>query len=455
MKAARAAEAAEPAATRLPVEGAARRSLAADAAPAGRRVGRVAVVSLAATFQKRAGNAAYLAALCRVLRRMGFAVEAFFLEPVPQARIHLRQYADYLESVDAVSLRDSVRIGSHFLSRDPQVWAAAGRKALRRVLDRAGGSGSPEQPAASSKVWNLPWPGEAALTWAEQRISAFRPDIVVANYFNASRLFRSLEDRCLKAILVHDVFALRLQSYESTGYPLDFDKKIVEAEEKGFAAADLCLTITEEESDFIRRRHPRVASAVFPFVMPIARAAGSAPVAPRCLFVGSDNDPNRRALAWLLEEVWPKVLSRDPRIGLRIVGNLRRAAAAPPLPGVAFAGIADDLAAEYARASVALVPLRAGSGLKVKLVEALAHGVPVVSTSVGAAGVGSPPARSLQVHDDPAAFADAILAVTASRDWSVLSAGAIDFARARYSEPAAEEALRRVLARAGEGRLPV
>jgi glycosyltransferase involved in cell wall biosynthesis len=89
--------------------------------------------------------------------------------------------------------------------------------------------------------------------------------------------------------------------------------------------------------------------------------------------------------------------------------------------------------------------LRAGSGLKVKLVEALAHGVPVVSTRVGAAGVEGPPARFLQISDDPTAFADAILAVTTSRDWAVLSADAIDFARARYSEAAAEQALHSIL----------
>jgi hypothetical protein len=406
--------------------------------------GRVAVVSSAATFQKRAGNAAYLAAFCRVLRRMGFTVEAYFLDPIPNGNVFLRQYADYLGNLDAVALRDAVRVGSCFLSRDPGVWTRTAGKAAKAAVDRAVPKPA-RMRAPASKTWNLPWPSEAALTWVEQRLSAYRPDIVVANYFNASRVFRSLDGRCLKVILIHDVFALRRQSYESTGYPLDFDEGMVEAEAEGFAAADLCLTITADESDFIRRRHPHVASAVFPFVTPIAGAARGAPAAPLCLFVGSDNDPNRRALAWLLEEVWPQVSRRDARIALRIVGNLGRTRGLPNWPNVEFAGIAEDLPAEYAGASVALVPLRAGSGLKVKLVEALAHGVPVVSTRVGAAGVEGPPARFLQISDDPTAFADAILAVTTSRDWAVLSADAIDFARARYSEAAAEQALHSIL----------
>jgi glycosyltransferase involved in cell wall biosynthesis len=134
------------------------------------------------------------------------------------------------------------------------------------------------------------------------------------------------------------------------------------------------------------------------------------------------------------------VVSRDPGIDLRVVGNI--ASTGLPRPGeVVFAGMVDDLAGEYLTASVALVPLRAGSGLKVKLIEALAHGVPVVSTSVGAEGVEAASPDILRIHDDPEGFAKAILALTEPSAWPARSVGAAAFARAHYSESAARAAL--------------
>jgi glycosyltransferase involved in cell wall biosynthesis len=111
-------------------------------------------------------------------------------------------------------------------------------------------------------------------------------------------------------------------------------------------------------------------------------------------------------------------------------------------PGVEFAGIADDLHAEYAAACLALVPLRAGSGLKIKLAEALAHGLPVVSTTAGASGIASSPTRFLRIHDDPQPFAEATSEILVAADWADLSAGAMAFAQTQFSEAAAVNALR-------------
>jgi glycosyltransferase involved in cell wall biosynthesis len=123
-----------------------------------------------------------------------------------------------------------------------------------------------------------------------------------------------------------------------------------------------------------------------------------------------------------------------------VVGNIASTGLPPPGEAV-FAGMVDDLAGEYLAASVALVPLRAGSGLKVKLIEALAHGVPVVSTSVGAEGVEAAPPEILRIHDEPEGFAEAILALAEPPAWATRSAGAAAFARAHYSESAARAAL--------------
>jgi glycosyltransferase involved in cell wall biosynthesis len=403
--------------------------------------GRVAVVGSVAIFTERTGRAAYLASFCRLLRGLGFHVDLLFLNGIAGGRLQLRLYPDYLDSVDAVALRGSVRIGARFVAASSERWVHGTMRSAASVLDFSG-SHQPDETIRSA-VWHMAWPGKEALEWARRRLARLAPDIVVANYFNASRVFDCVDPGCLKAILVHDVFALRRQSYAASGYPLDFDERMIAAEAESFAAADLCIAITPTDAEFIRSQHPGVRTVTLPHVVQIPAEAKRG-ASQRCLFVASDNEPNRRGLAWLLREVWPLVVRQNPEIELRVVGNIQVDEGLPRPAEVTFAGVVDNLAEEYLSTAVALVPLRAGSGLKVKLIEALAHGVPVVSTLVGAEGVDVASSGFLRIRDDPKDFAEAIIALADLSAWAKRSAEATTFARERYSE----EALRAVLEKA-------
>ncbi len=102
-------------------------------------------------------------------------------------------------------------------------------------------------------------------------------------------------------------------------------------------------------------------------------------------------DENDKAARWIVDEVWPAVTARVPGARLRLVGGGATDTLQHAVEGVErveLAGFVDDLAAEYAGAAVALVPVLQGAGVKFKTIEALLHGVPVVTTTVGAEGVG-------------------------------------------------------------------
>lgn len=124
-------------------------------------------------------------------------------------------------------------------------------------------------------------------------------------------------------------------------------------------------------------------------------------------------DENDKAASWMVGEVWPRVSARVPGARLRLVGggasdDLRRLADATP--GVALGGFVDDLEAEYDAAAVCVVPVLQGAGVKFKTIEALLRGVPVVTTSVGAEGVG-PGELFAATVDDVDGFADALVQV--------------------------------------------
>jgi polysaccharide biosynthesis protein PslH len=143
-------------------------------------------------------------------------------------------------------------------------------------------------------------------------------------------------------------------------------------------------------------------SGALPTVPPATRTA---------LFVGAvDYGPNKAALRWFLDEVWPTVLERVPRARFLAVG--RGLASVHPRPagepgGVEFHSDVASVDPFYEQADVCVVPLLSGGGTKIKLVEALSRGRAVVTTSLGLEGLEEHRAV-LRVADGAAEFADAL-----------------------------------------------
>lgn len=175
--------------------------------------------------------------------------------------------------------------------------------------------------------------------------------------------------------------------------------------------------------------------------------------AARLLFVaGFGHSPNVDAAHWLVDEILPRVRANLPGIGLDLVGSHPSAAvrALASRPGVDVHGDAsgEALAAFYRGAALAVVPLRAGAGVKLKVLEAMARGVPVVTTPVGVQGLPGVEA-CVRVGGDADALAGAIAGLAADPAAAAgLAADARAWVRARYGAEGVREALRKVLAQA-------
>lgn len=135
------------------------------------------------------------------------------------------------------------------------------------------------------------------------------------------------------------------------------------------------------------------------------------PPGPVLIMVGLlTYEPNQDAAAFFAAQILPRVRQRCPDSQFRVVGRYHSDSAVAPLRGrvgVRVTGEVADVDAELAAADVAVVPIRFGGGTRIKILEAFAHHVPVVSTTVGCEGLDVVDGEHLLIADDPVAFASA------------------------------------------------
>ena len=181
-----------------------------------------------------------------------------------------------------------------------------------------------------------------------------------------------------------------------------------------------CLLVNADEAATLRRRTALPATRIMA-VPPLLAAPPTADRrfrgAPEFVFLGLLSLPhNDDGLRWFLESTWPLLSEALPGARLRVIGReIRpglRALAESLAPGVTVEGYVADLGEALGGAAALVNPLRFGSGVKLKVIEALSRQLPVVSTSLGAEGIDSGPGTGVLVADDPRGLAEALGALT-------------------------------------------
>jgi glycosyltransferase involved in cell wall biosynthesis len=130
--------------------------------------------------------------------------------------------------------------------------------------------------------------------------------------------------------------------------------------------------------------------------------------------------PNADGIRWFVQEVFENVRRQDPQATLTIVGKnppqdfLALAAERPD--AVKVTGYVPDLRPYMEQAALLVVPVRVGSGMRVRILEALAYGMPTVTTTIGLEGIEARNGEEVLVADDPQAFSDAVLRLLQDED---------------------------------------
>lgn len=413
---------------------------------------RVAIVSRQRLIGATNGSSAYLIDLARTIREAGF--EPHLLQPSPDVMGRVTAYRARPEMAVFAShrIRGAARIGRWFVSRDPGAWRDAALGVLRGLARRAGLGGAWTRDRPRPYAIAAPW-SETDRAWLRaQRVGD--EDIVIADYAFQSEAFAVLgTPRGRSAIVMHDLFHRRSGSGE--GAARDSVAALTRDEEWALLSrAGTVIAIQQEEAEVVARDLPEVRVVL----APVAQAPAPPPQAPgdpcRLLFVGSRTAPNSDALAWFLAEVWPQVAAASPATRLDVVGTVGADIPAQGLPRrVTLHGLVGDLEPFYARAGIVISPLRFGSGLKIKLIEALARGRAVVASPVTLQGVEEICGPAVFEAGSAPSFAAAILALqgdAALREG--LAAKGRDVVAEHFSPAAAHRALREWLQDAAKGK---
>jgi glycosyltransferase involved in cell wall biosynthesis len=216
--------------------------------------------------------------------------------------------------------------------------------------------------------------------------------------------------------------------------------RLARYEAEVLSKADLVVPHTRADEAAMRAMAPDMRSTVIPVGVDCSTFRPLFRWIPESVLMLTNArwPPNRDSLDFFVEEIVPRVLERRPQARILLAGNetesLRQILRGKP---VEVLGFIPDLNTLPSLATVAVIPLRIGSGIRIKLLHQMALGLATVSTTLGAEGVGAVPDRHLVIADGPEDFSKAICDLLDDPDRSLrIGRSAREFVESEFSVPA-------------------
>ncbi len=195
--------------------------------------------------------------------------------------------------------------------------------------------------------------------------------------------------------------------------------QILRYEKKTARRFPAILPISPDDTSLFRKWNPfaRILTIPFGVDIPEENQLSSTGTIPVILFLGAlDWEPNIRGLTWFLTDIWPLLKEKIPELRIRIAGRnprkelvrfIQNIQSSKDFRDIEFLGEIAATDAFFRSGSVFIVPLQAGGGIRIKILEAMARGLAVVSTTTGAAGIPVTHKENILLADQPADFAAA------------------------------------------------
>lgn len=323
----------------------------------------------------------------------------------PEAIDHLRQYCSVVQTVpiarsfarDVGFLAESLVINQPFvITRDRSV-------AMRKCLEKLVEAGGRFDAVHGDQLWMAPYMQHVHALSAQADGS---PPARVLDQHNAVyMIFRRL------AAGERNPLKRRLARLEAS--------KLARYEAKICADFERVVWVTREDYDAVaalaRQDVPVVNSGIIPICIDTAAqpALKCNPRGRRITFLGGLHyPPNAQGVLWFAEHIFPKVLAQAPDAVLTVIGKQPPAELAHiniPAANLDVMGYVGDPKPYLIETRAFIVPLLAGGGMRVKILDAWCWGLPIVSTTVGAEGIATTPGCDILLADAPDVFADHVV----------------------------------------------
>jgi glycosyltransferase involved in cell wall biosynthesis len=220
--------------------------------------------------------------------------------------------------------------------------------------------------------------------------------------------------------------------------------------------ADVTLVVSPIEKAILEAERPGIDVRIISSIIPL----GDVPIPGfdgrrNIVFIGCfEHTPNADAVLYFAREIFPRIHHRLPDAVFQVIGphappEVRRLAS----PNIEVLGYVPDVRPLFDRARLSVAPLRFGAGVKIKVSQSMAFGVPAVVTSIAAEGLHLVDGQNALFADDPERFADAVVRLWTSRElWEALSTNGLENIREHFSVQGAARSINDLLLWAG---LPV
>lgn len=369
---------------------------------------RLICVSHVVPFPPRAGNEILIHQRLLWLSRQGFDI-VLVISPLPEDKIGREQlsvlcsvYENVIVCENDGNLSYSLGFACDWLKEMDGLPVAQGYETFGIKV---------EDNLPSGKLYGIEraFCPDALIVLIAAAEKFYSPVAILVNYVFMTRCFSGLVTSAVKIIETHDVFSTKLEKVTRFGIS---DALVLSPEEEAFLLkrADLIIAIQPDEKRDISRIVPDkpvvVAGLAFepqPYTQPASERRS-------ILYVASDNAMNVKGLEDFLRFAWPIISRTVSDVELVVAGKVGQSVEVPD-PRVKLLGVVGDLRMLYEQATVTINPAVAGTGLKIKTIEAISYLRPIVTWPAGVDGIAATLQRFCLVSTDWFQFASNVLSV--------------------------------------------
>ncbi len=262
-------------------------------------------------------------------------------------------------------------------------------------------------------------------------------------YYSTAEYFlprlRILQPDCPIIVDSVDVHYNRLNlQAKTTGSIFDLeDAKLTKKSELAiYSKADLVIVVSEDDQELLKKENPALNIEIIPNIHDIANMPNENNKPKELIFIGSLKfAPNLDAIKYYCNEILPLLRQKNPEIHLSVIGhgpfeNIKQFFS----ESVSFVGYVLSITPYLNKNIISIAPLRFGGGIKGKITEAMSHGIPVVTTSIGVQGMNLKHRENIMIADTPLDFVDSILSLAKDKElYNNISKNSLDYAKNNFS----------------------